>query len=190
MAARCSRDEPGDPLLAAQLVVATTTLDGLRLSDPFEQILGARLDSLTDEGLHTDLPTGCGPEAHAPSRSSWRRDRAINQITAKGLAEAIESRLVVDLGAFPWPSHPHELYTEAIEELKLPPERHCACALAKACRRPCTDRLLALGGRVASHRGSCRTPRCGHGQRTDQPGRDDPAALPAGTLRWRRQRRS
>jgi len=44
------------------------------------------------------------------------------RITAKGLAEAIESRLVVEIGGSV--AIAHELYAEAIEELELPPERH------------------------------------------------------------------
>jgi DNA-binding CsgD family transcriptional regulator/tetratricopeptide (TPR) repeat protein len=111
----------GNPLLAAQLVIATTTLEGLRLSDPFEQILGARLDSLTLDGVRvvrllaaTRRPT---------PRASLLAARSIDgRITAKGIADAIDSRLVIEEGDSL--AIAHELYAEAIEELELAPERH------------------------------------------------------------------
>ncbi len=111
----------GNPLLAAQLVIATTTLDGLRLSDPFEQILGARLDSLTDEGVRVVrlLAAARRPMARPVLMATRPSD---GRITGKGLAEAIESRLVLEVGGSV--AIAHELYAEAIEELELPPERH------------------------------------------------------------------
>lgn len=111
----------GNPLLAAQLVIATTTLDGLRLSDPFEQILGARLDSLTEEGVHVVrfLAAARQPMLRSVLMATRPGD---GRITTKGLAEAIESRLVVDIDGSV--AIAHELYAEAIEELELPPERH------------------------------------------------------------------
>ena len=110
----------GNPLVATQLVAAASRLDGVRLSDQFEQVVGARLDALSTAAArvarvlaaaHQPLP----PEALLGVRLPDGR------ITVTSTAEAVASGLVVDS-----PSGlavAHELYAEAIEAFELPNER-------------------------------------------------------------------
>jgi DNA-binding CsgD family transcriptional regulator/tetratricopeptide (TPR) repeat protein len=143
----------GNPLLAIQLIIAATTLEGLRLSDPFEQILGARLDSLSADGVRVVrlLAAARGP---VPRPVLLAARPSEGRITAKGLADAIDSRLVVEVGDSVGITH--ELYAEAIEELELPPERHqLHIALAKAAHD--TPAVAAWHWEAASHPAEART---------------------------------
>ena len=119
----------GNPLLASQLVTAATTLEGVRLSDPFEQVLGARLDALSaDAALAVRLLAAA--RRPVPRESLLAIRLPDGRITARGLDEARESLLAVEVGGVPGEKSPfslviaHELYTEAIEELEPAPERH------------------------------------------------------------------
>ncbi len=135
----------GNPLLATELVLATGTLDGVRLSDPFEQVLGARLDVLTTDAARV-VRLLAAARRPVPRSTLLTARLPEGRITAKGLAEAIDSRLVVRIGPDGRPpigttvdgedkastslettgfvAIAHELYAEAIEELELAPERH------------------------------------------------------------------
>ena len=153
----------GNPLLATQLVIATTTLEGLRLSDPFEQVLSARLDSL-DAGRGSRRPAPCrrapardpaGAAGNAPERWPHHERGASPTPSASRLAVEAGGSMVIA----------HELYAEAIEELAVSPERHQVhVALAIAAQD--TPALAAWHWEAASRpdRSACGPPGCGRGQ--------------------------
>ena len=174
----------GNPLLAAQLVVATRRSTACAFPIPSSRS-SARAGFADRRGpphaRSWPRPGGPCPEDLLATRPQRRPDNA------KGLAEAIESRLVVDLGASV--AIAHELYAEAIEELELPPERHqLHITLANASERDARARRLALGGRVPSDRGACARTWPRPRPANCRPWTDDPAALPAGTRARRGQR--
>ncbi|MDQ3938647.1 MAG: AAA family ATPase, partial [Chloroflexota bacterium] len=118
----------GNPLLASQLLAADTELKGVRLSDPLEEILHARLDRLPAGTVHALRLLACARrsldeklllEADLPEGHLTRM--AISRAVASGLARAADDGLSIE----------HELVAEAIEALALPAERqafHAALA--------------------------------------------------------------
>jgi DNA-binding CsgD family transcriptional regulator/tetratricopeptide (TPR) repeat protein len=132
----------GNPLLAEQLVAARATVEGLRLSDPFEQIVQARMSQLSvgagrclrvlaaarrpldrDRLLSLELPEG------RPRRAG------LNEALASGLAVSVESPSAETVGAEI--SILHERFAEAIESLGFPAERQLMHAtLGRAMREP------------------------------------------------------
>lgn len=112
----------GNPLLASQLISAHRALDGLRLSDPFEEVLGARLDALSPGALRAVRLLAA---ARRPLSRATCLDLAMSDghLSAAAIDEAVESGLVVERG----PGSlviAHELYAEGIEAQALPSERH------------------------------------------------------------------
>ena len=115
----------GNALLVEQLTVAASTLDGIRLSDPFDQVLGARLDALSPDASRA-------VRLLAAARRPIERDALLGlrlpegRVAARALPEIEESRLVRVDGSRVQIAH--ELYAEAVEELELAPERHAVHA--------------------------------------------------------------
>jgi DNA-binding CsgD family transcriptional regulator len=119
----------GNPLIALQLAQSAETLEGVRLSDPFDQLCGARLEALPRDGARVVRVMAA---ARAPlMRSTLLAVHAPEgRLTVKGLDEALQSGFVVKQGD--QISASHELCAEAIEALELTPERqalHAAIAL-------------------------------------------------------------
>jgi DNA-binding CsgD family transcriptional regulator len=124
----------GNPLMAAQLVAAERSLAGVRLSDPFEQMVGARLEALAP-----------GPRRLvrllAAARQPLRRAHALSltlpdgRIPVAAIAEAIEGGMVQERDGML--SIVHDLYAEAVEDRELPNERsavHASLAASLADR--------------------------------------------------------
>jgi DNA-binding CsgD family transcriptional regulator/tetratricopeptide (TPR) repeat protein len=111
----------GNPLVAEQLVAAEAELAGLRLSDPFEEILQARVEELdTVAARAVRLLAAAGrPLSVAELGAVKLRDGHLPRNVA---AQILESTLVRDVdGAV---GVVHELCAEAIESSMLPAERH------------------------------------------------------------------
>lgn len=119
----------GNALLVEQLIVATTSLEGIRLSDSFDQVLGARLDALGADSAR-------GVRLLAAARQPMETDAILGlrlpegRVAARGLPEMEESGLVRITGTRA--EIAHELYAEAVEELELAPERHAMHAALAA----------------------------------------------------------
>jgi DNA-binding CsgD family transcriptional regulator/tetratricopeptide (TPR) repeat protein len=115
----------GLPLLAEQLVAAQRANAGIRLSDPFEEILGARLATLS-VGAVRCLRLLAAARRPLPLPLVRRIELRGGGIPSPAIDEAVESGLAV-LGEGGEPGDllgiRHERYAEAIEELALPTER-------------------------------------------------------------------
>ena len=120
----------GIPLAIEQLALASETLGGVRLSDPFEQILGARLDALGADAVRAvRAVAGAGGPIERSSLLGLRLPEG--RLTASSLSDAEKSGLVVTRGEAL--EIAHDRYAEAVEDLELPPERHAVhAALASA----------------------------------------------------------
>jgi len=124
----------GNPLMATQLVAAEGSLAGVRLSDPFEQVVAARLEALPAAPRRL-------VRLLAAARQPLRRAHALalvlpdGRITVASLADAVASGMVTERdGSL---EIRHDLYAEAIEDHELPNERaslHAALAVALADR--------------------------------------------------------
>jgi DNA-binding CsgD family transcriptional regulator/tetratricopeptide (TPR) repeat protein len=118
----------GNPLIASQLVAANTQLEGVRLSDPLEQILHARLDKLP---LATVRVLRLLASARRPLTEKQLLETELpdGHLTKMAITWAVESGLAIegDGGV----SVVHELVAQAIQGLSLPAERqafHAALA--------------------------------------------------------------
>jgi DNA-binding CsgD family transcriptional regulator/tetratricopeptide (TPR) repeat protein len=125
----------GNPLLCEQLVAAATVLEGIRLSDPFEQLVDARLHELSPPAarLVRLLATARQP---LPRSTVLDLRHPEGRTTVAAITEAVGSGLIVE-GPEAIVRIAHDLYGEAIEALDLPPERaalHAALAAALATR--------------------------------------------------------
>lgn len=116
----------GNPLLAHQLLAAHAALAGVRLSDPFDEILGARLEQMPTAALRV-------VQVLAMARRPIDTERCLGlsmpdgRLSPQALAAAVATGLVreVDPGCL---VVAHERYAEAIEILALPPERRATHA--------------------------------------------------------------
>ncbi len=110
----------GNPLLATQLVEAARRLDGLRLSDPLEEIVQARVQQL-DRGtaLALRLLSVARRPIEGEALEGLRLERGHLPRAVK--AQLIESGLVVERGGSL--SVVHTLCAEAIEASTLPGQR-------------------------------------------------------------------
>ncbi|HVM30390.1 MAG TPA: AAA family ATPase [Candidatus Limnocylindrales bacterium] len=119
--AAISEGSKGNPLLASQLVAAHAEVDGLRLSDPFVEIVHARLARLSPK-VRSVL------RLLAAARRPLARRRLLDvalpggHIARADLAAAIETGLAVQRSGLV--GIVHQLVAEAIENLALPAERH------------------------------------------------------------------
>ena len=110
----------GNPLLATQLLAAHARLDGLRLSDPLEEIIHARLSQLTAPVVRV-LRLLSAARRPLPETQLLEATLRGGHITRRALDDALESGLALKVGA--GLAIVHELCAEAIEELVLPDER-------------------------------------------------------------------
>ena len=124
----------GNPLMATQLAAAEGSLAGVRLSDPFEQVVAARLEALPPAPRRL-------VRLLAAARQPLRRAQALSlslpdgRTTVASIAEAVASGMVTEHAGML--AIAHDLYAEAIEDHELPNERaavHGALALALADR--------------------------------------------------------
>lgn len=111
----------GNPLLVEQLTMAAASLAGVRLSDPFDQLLGARLDALSVDAARAVRVLAAARQPLPTEQLLGLRlpegrvaPRALAEIEDSGLVRAEGDRMGIA----------HELYAEAVEELELAPERH------------------------------------------------------------------
>jgi DNA-binding CsgD family transcriptional regulator/tetratricopeptide (TPR) repeat protein len=119
----------GRPLMVRHLLSAARSVAGARLSDPFEDSVGALLDVLSP-------PARVLVRLLAAARQPLRRSLVAGmglqgaRITSASIAEAIDSDLVVARDERL--AIAHELYAEAVESLELPEGRvqlHVAVAM-------------------------------------------------------------
>jgi len=118
----------GNPLIALQLAQSAETLEGVRLSDPFDQICGARLEAMPRDGARV-VRVMAAARAPLPRSTVLAVHPPDGRLTMKGLEEALQSGFVIEDGDRI--SISHELCAEAIEALELTPERqvlHAALA--------------------------------------------------------------
>lgn len=118
----------GNPLVARQLVVASGELEGVRLSDPLEEILHARIDRLPLAAVRV-LRVLAAARRPLTEAQLLDVDLADGHLTKMGIRQAIESGLAGEgssrIGVL------HELVAEALEALVLPADRqtiHAALA--------------------------------------------------------------
>lgn len=121
--AALSEGSGGNPLLAVQLITARRALAGLRLSDPFDEVLGARLDALSPGALRAVRLLAA---ARRPLRRATCLDLALPEghLSGPAIDEAMASGLLVERAGRTGLGIAHELYAEGIEALSLAPERH------------------------------------------------------------------
>ena len=124
----------GNPLMATQLVAAEGSLEGVRLSDPFEQVVSARLEALPGAPRRV-------VRLLAAARQPLSRQLVLGlalpdgRITPAAIKEAVAGGMVVERGGSLVIAH--DLYAEALEDHELPNERagvHAALAAALADR--------------------------------------------------------
>jgi len=118
----------GNPLIALRLAESAGVLEGVRLSDTFDQLCGARLEAMPRDGARV-------VRVMAAARGPLRRSTVLGlnppggRFTARAIEDAIESGFVVEIGDRIVVSH--VLCAEAIEALELTLERqaiHAALA--------------------------------------------------------------
>ncbi|MEP7361256.1 MAG: AAA family ATPase, partial [Chloroflexota bacterium] len=121
----------GNPLVATQLVEANQRHGGIRLSDPLEEIIHARLDAL-------DRPALRALRLLAAARRPMSTDQLAKvrlpdgHLTRTAVASLADSGLAVG-GADDGPLTIHQLVAEAIDHTTLPGELHgLHAALAEA----------------------------------------------------------
>ena len=118
----------GNPLLALELARSAGSLHGVRLSDPFDQLYGARVEALSRDAARLVRVMSA---ARAPLLRSTVLDVRLpdGRLTIQGLEEAIAGGYVIDVAERIAISH--ELCAEAVEAMELTHERqaiHAALA--------------------------------------------------------------
>ncbi len=118
----------GNPLMALWLASSAGILAGVRLSDPFDEVCGARLEALPREAIRVvrSLAAAALP---MPRSALLRVQLPEGRVTIQGLEAALESGFVLEVRDDV--SIAHELLAEAVEALELTPERrevHAALA--------------------------------------------------------------
>lgn len=110
----------GNPLIALWLAGSAETLEGVRLSDPFDELCGARLEAMSRDAA---LIVRVMAAARMPMARSTLLDvhRPEGRLTVQALEEALESGFVTELRERVVISH--ELLAEAVEALELTTER-------------------------------------------------------------------
>lgn len=118
----------GNPLMALWLASSAEILEGVRLSDTFEQLCGARLEAMPADAARV-VRVLAAAQLPQPIAMLLRIHLPDGRITIQGLDAALESGFV--LRRDDHVSIAHELLAEAVEALALPPERqaiHAALA--------------------------------------------------------------
>ena len=118
----------GNPLIALELARSAGALEGVRLSDPFDQLYGARVEALSRDGARL-------VRVLAAARLPLQRATLLGvhppegRLTVQGLEEALAGGYVSETGDEIGISH--ELGAEAVEAMELTLERqgiHAALA--------------------------------------------------------------
>ncbi len=118
----------GNPLIALELARSAGSLQGVRLSDPFDQLYGARVESLERDGARL-------VRVMAAARVPLLRSTVLgvrlsgSRLTIQALEEAMAGGFVIEVDERIAISH--ELCAEAVEAMQLTPERqgiHAALA--------------------------------------------------------------
>ena len=110
----------GNPLVALWLASSAEVLAGVRLSDPFDELCGARLESLPREAART-IRVLAAAEMPLPRATLLRVQLPEGRVTIQGLEAAIASGFLVGQGD--QVGITHELLAEAVGALQLTPER-------------------------------------------------------------------
>ena len=122
----------GNPLVALWLASSAETLEGVRLSDPFDELCGARLEAMSREAARV-VRVVAAARMPLPRSTLLAVHPADGRLTIQGLESALESGFVIEAGGRV--AIAHELLAEAVEALELTPERqaiHAALALESA----------------------------------------------------------
>ncbi len=118
----------GNPLIAQELARSAGSLEGVRLSDPFDQLYGARVEALSRDGARL-------VRVMAGARVPLLRSTVLGvrppdgRLTIQALDEALAGGFVIEIDERVASSH--ELCAEAVEAMELTPERqgiHAALA--------------------------------------------------------------
>jgi DNA-binding NarL/FixJ family response regulator len=118
--AAISEGSKGNPLLASQLVAAHAEVEGLRLSDPFVEIIHARLAGLSPK-VRRVLRLLAAARRPLPRKRLLEAALPDGHIDRADLAATIETGLAVQRRS--GVAIVHQLVAEAIDNLSLPPER-------------------------------------------------------------------
>lgn len=124
----------GNPLIASQLVAAHDELDAMRLSDPLEEILHARLAKLQPAAVRV-LRVLAAARRPLPDDLVLSLELSDGHLSRAAIGAALESHLAHRAGA--GIEIVHQLCAEAIDTLVLPAERqviHAALATLLADR--------------------------------------------------------
>jgi DNA-binding CsgD family transcriptional regulator len=158
----------GNPLIALELARSASSLEGVRLSDTFDQLYGARVDALSRDGV-------CVVRVLAAARMPLKRATVMSihapagRLTIQGLEEAEAGGFMIDIGERL--SISHELCAEAVEAMELTPER-------QAIHAALAERLADEPALAAWHWASAARPneaRAAHIEAARQAARLDPA---------------
>jgi DNA-binding CsgD family transcriptional regulator/tetratricopeptide (TPR) repeat protein len=118
----------GNPLMAKRLTASATRLEGVRLSDSYDQLIAAQLEALPPEAVRAVRLMALA-KAPLPPEVFLSADLRGDRITWQGVEDAVAAGLVVERGERLVISS--DLTAEAVEALELPPERkalHAALA--------------------------------------------------------------
>jgi DNA-binding CsgD family transcriptional regulator/tetratricopeptide (TPR) repeat protein len=110
----------GNPLVALRLAESARVLEGVRLSDTFDQLCGARLEAMAAEAARV-VRVMAVARIPLPRATVLSVQSPEGRLTMKGLEGAIESGFVIEQGDRV--AIIHELCAEAVEALALTPER-------------------------------------------------------------------
>ena len=110
----------GNPLVALWLASSTEILAGVRLSDPFDELCGARLEALPRDAIRV-VRTLSAAGIPLPRATLLRVQLPEGRVTIQGIEAAVGSGFVVEQGDRV--SIAHELLAEAVDALELISER-------------------------------------------------------------------
>ena len=122
----------GNPLVALWLASSAEVLEGVRLSDSFDELCGARLEAMSRDAARA-VRVVAAARMPLPRPTLLAVHPAEGRLTIGGLEAALESGFVAEADGRV--AIAHELLAEAVEALELTPERqaiHAALALRSA----------------------------------------------------------
>ena len=122
----------GNPLVALWLASSAEILEGVRLSDSFDELCGARLEAMSRDAARA-VRVVAAARMPLPRPTLLAVHPAEGRLTIGGLEAALESGFVAEADGRV--AIAHELLAEAVEALELTPERqaiHAALALRSA----------------------------------------------------------
>jgi DNA-binding CsgD family transcriptional regulator/tetratricopeptide (TPR) repeat protein len=122
----------GNPLVALWLASSAETLAGVRLSDPFDELCGARLEAMPRDAGRV-VRVVAAAHMPMPRTTLLAVHPADGRLTIQALETALESGFLIEIDG--QVAMAHELLAEAVEALELTPERqsiHAALAIQSA----------------------------------------------------------